>query len=121
MTGGKRELDQTRRKGILAELIAQQWLVEQGFWVFIPLGQHGPIDIIAISKSGRTHFFDVKTLSRRKNGRTVARVKKDFQKMIELQFLYVDIEKRIVYISGSRAEANSRGFGSKRLTTLLNI
>ena len=121
MTGGKRELDQTRRKGILAELIAQQWLVEQGFWVFVPLGQHGPIDIIAISKSGRAHYFDVKTLSRRKNGRPVARVKKDFQKMIDLQLLYVDITTRDVFISGTRAEANSRGFASKRLTTLMNI
>lgn len=121
MTGGKRELDQTRRKGILAELIAQQWLVEQGFWVFTPIGQHGPIDIIAISKSGRSHFFDVKTLSRRKNGGAIARVKKDFQKMIDLQLLYVDIEKRQVYISGTREEANARGFGSKRLTKLMNL
>lgn len=121
MTGGKRELDQARRKGILAELIAQQWLIEQGFWVFTPIGQHGPIDIIAVSKSGRTHFFDVKTLSRRKNGRTIARVKKDFQKMIDLQFLYVDIEKQAVYIAGTRSEANSRGFASKRPTKLMNI
>ena len=89
--------------------------------MFIPLGQHGPIDIIAISKSGRAHYFDVKTLSRRKNGGAIARVKKDFQKMIDLQLLYVDITTREVFISGTREEANARGFGSKRLTKLMNL
>lgn len=121
MTGGKRELHETRRKGILSELLAQEWLIEQGFWVFTPIGQHGPIDIIAVSKSGRVHFFDVKTLSRRKNGRTVGRVKKDFQKMIDLKFIYVDLENRVVSIAGDRAEASARGFAGRRPTTLLNI
>jgi len=48
-------------------------------------------------------------------------VKKDFQKMIDLQLLYVDITTREVFISGTREEANARGFGSKRLTKLMNL
>lgn len=118
---GKREVNETRRKGILAELIAQEWLIEQGFWVFTPIGQHGPIDIIAVSKSGTPHYFDVKTLSRRKDGTSISRVKKDFQKNIDLRFLYVDLETKTVYLSTSRELANERGFAAKREEYLLNI
>lgn len=82
----------TRQKGILAELLAAHWLVNQGFWVFKPHGQQGPVDLIAISKHGKTYYFDVKTVSRRVDGSHICRALSAFQKKVGLMVLYVDLQ-----------------------------
>lgn len=119
---GKRELYGTQRKGLLAELIAAQWLVKQGFWTFTPLGQQGPIDIIAISKTGTVLYFDVKTLSRRKDGTVVSRSRNDFQKVVDLQVLYVDLDNGAVYLQQNIPGIRSgKNFSTPRVTEILNI
>lgn len=89
---GNGEICNTRKKGILAELLAAHWLVSQGFWVFKPHGQHGPVDLIAISKNGKTYYFDVKAISRRVDGSHINRTLSSFQKKVGLMVLYVDLQ-----------------------------
>lgn len=88
---GSGEICNTRQKGILAELLAAHWLVNQGFWVFKPHGQQGPIDLVAISKHGKTYYFDVKAVSRRVDGSPICRALSKFQKKVGSMVLYVDL------------------------------
>jgi len=53
-------------KGIVSELKAVQYLLEQGFLVFQNVAPNGIIDIVAISPDNETFRIDVKTKSRRK-------------------------------------------------------
>lgn len=92
MAQGNGELYRTRKKGILAEILAAHWLVSQDFWVFKPHGAHGPVDLVAVSKTGKTYYFDVKALSRRIDGSQIHRALSPFQKKIGLIVLYVDLE-----------------------------
>jgi Holliday junction resolvase-like predicted endonuclease len=59
-------------KGAWAESFATQWLLERGFWVAKSIAGQGPFDIVAVSKEGTIHLFDVKYISR-----NVARRRKD--------------------------------------------
>lgn len=107
--------------GLLAELRAAQWLLEQGFWTFLPVGGFGPIDLVAVSKTGKVHLFDVKSASRRsKTGYIVSRKLSAFQRMIGVRLLYVDTDTNEVFLTDTRAGANARGFASERQNRLPN-
>ena len=107
--------------GLLAELRAAQWLVEQGFWTFIPVGGVGPIDLIAVSKTGKIHLFDVKHAARRSgSGYIINRSLTTFQKLIGVKLLYVDTDTNEVFISLDKETADRKGFIKSRETTLPN-
>lgn len=107
--------------GLLAELRAAQWLLEQGFWTFLPVGGFGPIDLIAVSKTGKVHLFDVKSASRRSNsGYIVSRKLSAFQRLIGVRLLYVDTETNEVFLTADRETAKTFGFAAERRNKLPN-
>lgn len=107
--------------GLLAELRAAQWLLEQGFWTFLPVGGFGPIDLIAVSKTGKVHLFDVKSASRRSStGYIVSRKLSTFQRMIGVRLLYVDTETNEVFLTTDRETAKTFGFAAERRNKLPN-
>lgn len=53
------------RKGDLAELIACQYFMEQGYEIFRNMGSTGPIDIVVLNpETGEVMYIDVKTAQR---------------------------------------------------------
>ena len=60
-------------RGVRAELLAAEWLIEQGIWSFIPMSAQGPIDLVGVDKDGVVHLFDIKVQARRKDGTKISR------------------------------------------------
>ena len=89
-------------RGVRGELVAAEWLVSQGIWAFLPPSAQGPVDLAGLDKDGNVYLFDVKVLSRRKDGSKVARVLSKLQKKLGIKLLYVDLETKEVFIGGTQ-------------------
>lgn len=76
--------------GKQSELIAAAWLIGQGCYVYQPFIEQGPVDLVALTPEGEIHLFDVKTVSRRKNGTVISRTLKESQQALGVRLLYVD-------------------------------
>ncbi len=78
--------------GKRCELIAANWLFAQECYVYAPLLEQGPVDLIAITATGHTLLFDVKKAGRRKNGSIISRLLTPAQRKLGVRLLYVDME-----------------------------
>lgn len=87
-------LNQKIGDGKRAELLAAEWLMGQGCYVFRPTTEQSPIDLIALTQDGRFLYFDVKKLAYRTKGTVIARKLTDKQRKIGVRLLYVDLETR---------------------------
>ena len=84
-------------KGDQAELIAQEFFIKKGFYVFKNISQHGPADMVVLDKDGYTILVDVKAVSlRAKNGWKVNRVPSEEQKRLGVHLIYVNLDTREV-------------------------
>ena len=52
-------------KGDLAELIAAEFFIDKGFYVFRNMSQHGPADMTVLDPDGNIMLVDIKALSLR--------------------------------------------------------
>lgn len=91
------------RHGKICELILSQYLYERGFWVFTPIGEPCPADIVAMSPDGDIFLFDSKKEMRRTNpGRKyesiVYRKRTDLQKSLGIRMAYINLDTRAVTI-----------------------
>lgn len=84
-----------RDKGTLSELICTQELVLEGYDVFWPVADSGPVDIIAVHPTtGNIRLIDVKTLSRRtKDGSKIYRTPSSLQKKIGVEIIEIDLSE----------------------------
>ena len=83
------------KKGMIAECYAKAWLLENfNCMIYTPENGLGPIDIIARYKNGSVRYFDVKSVSRRKDKSLINRGSKD--KKIEI--IYVNLKTKEVRI-----------------------
>ena len=80
-------------KGDRAELIAQEFFIEKGFYVFNNISQHGPADMAVMDKDGNIMLIDVKALSlRTKNGWKVNRTPTKEQAKLGVELVFVDLD-----------------------------
>ena len=80
-------------KGDRAELIAQEFFIKKGFYVFNNISQHGPVDMVVMDKDGYVMLIDVKALSlRTKHGWKVNRIPTKEQAKLDVQLIFVDLE-----------------------------
>ena len=85
--------DSKHIKGDRAELIAQEFFIKKGFYVFNNISQHGPVDMVIMDKDGHVMLIDVKALSlRTKNGWKVNRTPTKEQAKLDVQLIFVDLE-----------------------------
>jgi len=77
--------------GKRSELVAAEWLMSQGCYVYSPFIEQGPIDLIALNPKGELLLFDVKTVARRENGSIISRTLKQKQQKLGVRLLYVDL------------------------------
>ena len=81
------------KKGMVAEQIAIQYLLEKGFFVFKNLYGVGPADLIAINEKGKVNIYDVKSESYRKTWKPGTRICRKLtleQKKLKMKFIFVD-------------------------------
>ena len=84
-------------KGDVAELIAAEFFLNKGFYVFRNISQHGPADLTVLDDDGNVILIDVKAVSlREKNGWKVNRVGTMEQERLGIQLLYVNLDTREV-------------------------
>ena len=84
-------------KGDRAELIAQEFFIEKGFYVFNNISQHGPVDMAVMDKDGNIMLVDVKALSlRTKNGWKVNRVPTKEQDKLGIELVFVNLDTKEV-------------------------
>ena len=84
-------------KGDQAELIAQEFFIKKGYYVFNNISQHGPVDMVVLDKDGYTLLGDVKAISlRSKNGWKVNRVPSEEQEKLGVHLVYVNLDTREV-------------------------
>ena len=86
-----------KNKGCYAENIAVCYLQEKGYFVFKGCQTQSAIDLVAVDpESFKAQYFDVKTLSRRKDGSQIYRVPRIRNKGIHI--ILVDISTKICKI-----------------------
>ena len=79
------------------ELIAQEFYIKKGFYVFKNISQHGPADMVVLDKDGYTILIDVKAVSlRAKNGFKVNRAPSKEQHELGIEIMYVNLDTREV-------------------------
>ena len=83
--------------GKRSELLAADYLIMKGCYVYAPFIEQGPVDLIALDREGVEHRFDVKTVSRRKDGSIISRPLTELQKKLGVQILYVCLESHQVH------------------------
>lgn len=89
-------MDKQHLKGTLSELICTRELVEEGYDVFWPVADRGPVDIVAVHhKTGNIRLIDVKTMGRRRDGSRIYRTTTTPQKKIGVEIIEVDLSEHI--------------------------
>ena len=84
-------------KGDQAELIAKEYFIKKGMYVFDNVSQHGPVDFIVLDEIGDALLVDVKAVSlRSKNGWKVNRVPSAEQNRLGVEIMYVNLDTREV-------------------------
>ena len=84
----------TMRLGTISEMTCTRRLLAEGYEVFWPVANQGPIDLIAVHVStGEIRLIDVKTVSRRKDGTRVARVTTPQQKALGVEIVEIEIDE----------------------------
>ena len=81
------------KKGMLAEQVAIQYLLQAGFFVFKNLYGVGPADLIAINEKGNVEIYDVKSESYRKTWKPGTRICRKLtreQKKLKMKFIFVE-------------------------------
>ena len=84
--------DKNIASGKRSELLAAEFLIDQGCYVYSPFIEQGPVDLVALDQTGTFHYFDVKTLSRRSDGTIISRTLTDLQRKLGIQLLYVCLD-----------------------------
>ena len=84
-------LTEKQVKGVRAELLAQNYLIQKGYLIFPALHNQGPIDIVTLDKDTNHRYFDVKTFAKRKDGTKICRTNKKIPG-IKIEILYVNLE-----------------------------
>ena len=84
-------------KGDVAELIAAEFFLNKGYYVFRNMSQHGPADLTVLDDDGNIILIDVKAVSlREKNGWKVNRVPSEEQDRLGVHLVYVNLDTREV-------------------------
>ena len=96
-------LNDLHHLGQHCEAVLTEYIVRRGFWVFRPLANYGPADLICINSYGDIVLLDSKSDNFRVNpGCTkparIYRKRSSIQKLLNVRMAYVNAKTRTVYI-----------------------
>ena len=89
--------------GDVCEAILIEYLLRKDLWVFTPFNNQGPVDVIAVSPSGKLYLFDAKAdrkrwLKNRPSPHRIHRKRTLVQKLLRVRIAYVNEDERTVHI-----------------------
>ena len=98
--------------GDVCEMIATEYFLRLGYWVFPAVQGSSPIDLVLVNKEG-VRLIQVKKEAKRVNpGRKIAsrihRARSDLQKALGVEMVYVDLDSRAVYVSDHGYQAKRK-------------
>lgn len=96
-------MDKRHTEGQICETILAEYLLRLDMYVYSASAIVGPVDVIAISKTGRVHLFDAKKdakryVPERNQKNRIYRVLTPLQKVLGVRMAYVNIKTREVHI-----------------------
>jgi hypothetical protein len=114
MLGGWRALsNQKHIDGDVCEMIATEYFLRLGYWVFPAVQGTSPVDLVIINEDGVRLIQVKKDASRVNPGRKIAsrihRGRSDLQKSLGVEMVYVDPESRSVFVSNHQYHAKRNG------------
>ncbi len=90
------------RDGLVCETMAKAILTAQGFIVFAPISDKGPIDIIALNPiTNEFKYYDVKKVSYRNIGTKISRSRPK-NTNLKIEMFYIDLRKETYSISSGK-------------------
>ena len=90
------------RDGLVCEAMAKAILTAQGFIVFTPISDKGPIDIIALNPiTNEFKYYDVKKVSYRSVGTKISRSRPK-NTSIKIEMFYIDLKKETYSVSSGK-------------------
>ena len=94
---------QTHIDGDVCEMIATEYFLRLGYWVFPAVQGSSPIDLVIVDADGVRLIQVKKDASRINPGRKIAsrihRGRSDLQKALDVEMIYVDPNSRSVFVS----------------------
>ena len=103
---------QTHIDGDVCEMIATEYFLRLGYWVFPAVQGSSPIDLVLVNKEG-VRLIQVKKEAQRVNpGRKIAsrihRARSGLQKALGVEMVYVDPDSRTVHVSDHNYNAKRK-------------
>jgi len=90
------------RDGLVCEAMAKAILTAQGFIVFTPISDKGPIDIIALNPiTNEFKYYDVKKVSYRSVGTKISRSRPK-NTSLKIEMFYIDLKKETYSVSSGK-------------------
>ena len=90
------------RDGLVCEAMARAILTAQGFIVFTPISDKGPIDIIALNPiTNEFKYYDVKKVSYRSAGTKISRSRPK-NTSLKIEMFYIDLKKETYSVSSGK-------------------
>lgn len=104
MLGGWKALSsQTHIDGDVCEMIATEYFLRLGYWVFPAVQGSSPIDLVIVDADGVRLIQVKKDASRINPGRKIAsrihRARSDLQKALGVEMVYINPDSRDVFVS----------------------
>jgi hypothetical protein len=104
---------QTHIDGDVCEMIATEYFLRLGYWVFPAVQGSSPVDLVIVNADGVRLIQVKKNASRVNPGRKIAsRIhsgRSDLQKALGVEMVYVDLESRSVFVSDHEYHAKRKG------------
>ena len=105
-------IDTRHIDGDVCEIIAAEHFMRLGYWVFNPAQGHSPIDLIIVNEDGPTLIQVKKNAVRvnpgRKRSARIHRMRTQLQKDLGVQFVYVNVDTREVFVTDHDFHANRK-------------
>ena len=105
--------NQSHVDGDVCEMIATEYFLRLGYWVFPAVQGSSPIDLVIVNAEGVRLIQVKKDASRVNPGRKVAtrinRGRSDLQKALGVEMVYVNPESRSVFVSDHEYHAKRKG------------
>ena len=105
-------IDSRHIDGDVCEMIAAEHFLRLGYWVFYPSQSHSPIDLVIVNEEGVQPIQVKKDAGRVNPGRNrsarIYRKRTPLQKSLGVQFVYVNVDTRRVYLADHNYHANRK-------------
>jgi hypothetical protein len=107
---------QTHIDGDVCEMIATEYFLRLGYWVFPAVQGSSPVDLVIVNADGVRLIQVKKDASRVNPGRKIAsrihRGRSDVQKALGVEMVYVNPDSRDVFVSGHHYHKKRKKMGA---------